>query len=56
MSEEEELGDYLAAEAVAAALKEGDFGAFADLANGSQSCEREGSQSLARNKLGSAAR
>jgi hypothetical protein len=31
VGDEEELGDYLAAEAVANALKEGDFDAFADL-------------------------
>ena len=33
MSEEEELSEYLAAEAVAEALKDGDFEAFADLAD-----------------------
>jgi hypothetical protein len=32
LRDEEDLGDYLAAEAVAGALKEGDFEAFADLA------------------------
>lgn len=32
MRDEEGLGDYLAAEAVADALKEGDFEAFAELA------------------------
>lgn len=32
LSEEKDLGDYLAAEAVAGALREGDFEAFADLA------------------------
>jgi hypothetical protein len=31
MSEEEELAEYLAAEAVAEALKDGDFDAFSDL-------------------------
>jgi hypothetical protein len=33
LSDEEDLGDYLAAEAVADALKEGDFDAFSDLAD-----------------------
>ena len=42
MSEEEDLGDYLAAEAVANALTEGDFEAFADLADLLEaSCRKE---------------